>query len=232
MKRDATVLEDPKNDNESAKTRRKCPYLDTINTQLLDFDFEKICSITLSDQNFVLQNFQRLKKTYHIRLHPRYLILHVKRFTRNNFFVEKNSTIVNFPVKNLEIREYLITNPENPKLEQLNHKSVAEIKELLDQKRISYDALETRSELAIKLQEATVTSTKYNLVANICHDSPLNKGKTTNLNTNPLTEGSYRVHVQNRATEQWYEIQDLHVQETLPQLIGVSETYMLIYERR
>lgn len=31
--------------------RRKCPYLDTINHQMLDFDFEKVCSISLSDQN-------------------------------------------------------------------------------------------------------------------------------------------------------------------------------------
>ncbi|KAI9907590.1 hypothetical protein PsorP6_004350 [Peronosclerospora sorghi] len=31
--------------------RRKCPYLDTINHQMLDFDFEKVCSISLSDLN-------------------------------------------------------------------------------------------------------------------------------------------------------------------------------------
>ncbi|RHY20104.1 hypothetical protein DYB28_005435, partial [Aphanomyces astaci] len=31
--------------------RKKCPYLDTIRPQLLDFDFEKVCSISLSDQN-------------------------------------------------------------------------------------------------------------------------------------------------------------------------------------
>lgn len=31
--------------------RRKCPYLDTINPQMLDFDFEKVCSVSLSDQN-------------------------------------------------------------------------------------------------------------------------------------------------------------------------------------
>lgn len=31
--------------------RRKCPYLDTINHQMLDFDFEKVCSVSLSDQN-------------------------------------------------------------------------------------------------------------------------------------------------------------------------------------
>ena len=48
----------------------------------------------------------------------------------------------------------------------------------------------------------------------------------------PLEAGSYRVHIQNKATEQWYEIQDLHVQETMPQLVGLSESYLLIYERQ
>ena len=36
---------------------------------------------------------------------PDYMVLHIKRFTKNNFFVEKNPTIVNFPVKNLELRD-------------------------------------------------------------------------------------------------------------------------------
>ena len=31
--------------------RRKCPYLDTVNRQLLDFDMEKVCSVTLSNLN-------------------------------------------------------------------------------------------------------------------------------------------------------------------------------------
>lgn len=30
---------------------------------------------------------------------PPYIILYIKRFTRNNFYVEKNPTIVNFPIK-------------------------------------------------------------------------------------------------------------------------------------
>ena len=29
----------------------------------------------------------------------------MRRFTKNNFFVEKNPTIVNFPVKNLKLRD-------------------------------------------------------------------------------------------------------------------------------
>lgn len=33
------------------KTPRQCPYLDTINRQYLDFDFEKLCSVSLTRIN-------------------------------------------------------------------------------------------------------------------------------------------------------------------------------------
>jgi len=33
------------------KPRRTCPYLDTINRNLLDFDFEKVCSVSLTNLN-------------------------------------------------------------------------------------------------------------------------------------------------------------------------------------
>lgn len=43
-------------ENNSSKMRhvdapRLCPYLDTINRQFLDFDFEKLCSVSLSRIN-------------------------------------------------------------------------------------------------------------------------------------------------------------------------------------
>lgn len=38
---------------------------------------------------------------------PKYLILFVKRFTNNTFFIEKNPTVVNFPVKGLDMAEFL-----------------------------------------------------------------------------------------------------------------------------
>jgi hypothetical protein len=66
------------------------------------------------------------RKTYTLDALPPYLILHMKRFTKNNFFVEKNPTIVTFPVRNLELRDAL---PLPPGL-----------------------------------------ASKYDLVANICHD--------------------------------------------------------------
>ncbi|XP_047322476.1 U4/U6.U5 tri-snRNP-associated protein 2-like [Impatiens glandulifera] len=117
---------------------------------------------------------------YRVTKLPRYMIIHMRRFTKNNFFVEKNPTLVNFPVKNLELKDYipLPTPKEKEKI-----------------------------------------CTKYDLIANIVHD-----GKPG--------EGSYRVFVQRKSEELWYEIQDLHVSETLPQMVALSETYMQIYEQQ
>nr|CAD1819055.1 unnamed protein product [Ananas comosus var. bracteatus] len=116
---------------------------------------------------------------YRVTKLPKYLILHMRRFTKNNFFIEKNPTLVNFPVKNLELKDYipLPVPKENEKLRS-----------------------------------------KYDLIANIVHD-----GKPS--------EGCYRVFVQRKSEELWYEMQDLHVTETLPQMVALSEAYMQIYEQ-
>jgi U4/U6.U5 tri-snRNP-associated protein 2 len=70
---------------------------------------------------------------------------------------------------------------------------------------------------------------KYDLVANITHDTPSDVGREGKVD--PLQEGSYKVHVQHLSTRQWYEIQDLHVQEIMPQQIGLSESYVLIFRK-
>lgn len=47
------------------------------------------------------------RKKYFIRKLPQYLILHLVRFTKNNFFnLEKNRSVVTFPVKNLSLKDY------------------------------------------------------------------------------------------------------------------------------
>lgn len=42
-------------------------------------------------------------KLYSITRYPRNLILIYKRFEKNMYFIEKNNTIINFPLKNLEL---------------------------------------------------------------------------------------------------------------------------------
>ncbi|CAG8466616.1 10822_t:CDS:10 [Acaulospora colombiana] len=120
-----------------------------------------------------------LKSSQLIRL-PNYLIFHIKRFTKNNWAAEKNPTIVNFPIKNLDMRDYL----ENPNEEQF--------------------------------------STYYDMIANICHEGKPGKGK-----------GTYRVHVQHRGSkDQWFQIQDLIVEEINAHMIFLSESYIQIWERK
>ncbi|AEE84587.1 Ubiquitin C-terminal hydrolases superfamily protein [Arabidopsis thaliana] len=117
---------------------------------------------------------------YRVIKSPRYLMFHMVRFKKNNFFKEKNPTLVNFPVKDMELRDYIPSLPRAPEGENV--------------------------------------CSKYNLIANIVHD-----GKPE--------DGYFRVFVQRKSQELWYEMQDLHVAETLPQMVELSEAYMQIYEQ-
>ncbi len=57
--------------------------------------------------------------------------------------------------------------------------------------------------------------TTYNLLANIVHDGQPGKG-------------TYRVHVLHKATGKWFEMQDLHVTEILPQMLTLTEAYIQV----
>jgi U4/U6.U5 tri-snRNP-associated protein 2 len=121
-------------------------------------------------------------KKFELTKLPPYIILCIQRFTKNNFFVEKNPTIVNFPIKDIDMAEFLSSDP--------------------------------------KVQDAH-PHTVYDLVANICHDGQAGSGK-----------GTYRVHLRHKGANQWFELQDLHVMDLLPQMITLAEAYVQIWELR
>lgn len=52
-------------------------------------------------------------KRFVITRFPKFLILYIKRFTRNTFFLEKNTTIVNFPIKNVDLSELMEAETRN-----------------------------------------------------------------------------------------------------------------------
>merc|ERR1711977_20665 len=52
------------------------------------------------------------RRRYQITQLPRFLILSIQRFMKNNFFWEKNPSIINFPVKNLDLK-HAISVPRN-----------------------------------------------------------------------------------------------------------------------
>ena len=59
------------------------------------------------DGSRVHDDIKNGRRRYRLTRLPSYLVLHFKRFTKNNFFWEKNPTIVNFPVRNLELRDVI-----------------------------------------------------------------------------------------------------------------------------
>ncbi|KAH8056643.1 alpha-tubulin binding protein [Aureococcus anophagefferens] len=91
--------------------------------------------------------------------------------------------------------------------------------------------LELKDQFALEGEAAAEgAKTKYDLCANACHDLPM--GLNKDQRADPLQHGTYRVHVRQATSDQWYEIQDVHVSETMPQLIGLSESLLCIYQRR
>lgn len=181
------------------------------------------------------------RKRYRLKELPSYLVLHLARFKTNNYSREKNPTIVAFPVKNLDLGSYTFPEKEAKPLPTENvvkGMSVKDIRSLL--KKYGREDIAVQAVEKGDLVEAAVDfvckslpdllADKYDLVANITHDSPADVGREGKYD--PLQEGSYKCHVNHKASNQWYEIQDLHVQEIMPQLIGVSESYLMIFERK
>ena len=48
-----------------------------------------------------------VKRKYVIKKLPKYLFINIKRFSKNNFFKEKNPTIVSYPIKDLDLTEFV-----------------------------------------------------------------------------------------------------------------------------
>ncbi|KAK7465326.1 Ubiquitin carboxyl-terminal hydrolase 10 [Stygiomarasmius scandens] len=115
---------------------------------------------------------------------PPYIILHFKRFTKNIFVEEKNPTIVTFPLRGLDFKDYV-------------------------------DA------------PASQTSTVYDLVANVTHESVA--GTTRN-----KEDTVWKVYLRagSGEHEKWFMIQDLIVEETRKEMIFLGESVLQIWERR
>ena len=68
-----------------------------------------------------------MRRRYQLKRLPNYLILHLNRFKHNNFIVEKNPTIVMFPVKNFDLSEYVFGEEKEkvPTVEEVKSMSVS-----------------------------------------------------------------------------------------------------------
>lgn len=126
-----------------------------------------------------MKRFQMIKM-------PQFLILYIKRFTKNTFFKEKNPTIVNFPIRDVDMSDLLLLQPDDVDTSDKRHPKPV-----------------------------------YDLISNIIHEGNPDAGK-----------GTYRLHILHRGSGRWFEMQDLHVTEILPQMIPLSESYIQIWKRQ
>ncbi|VDO99241.1 unnamed protein product [Heligmosomoides polygyrus] len=126
-----------------------------------------------TEKEYKTYNENIMKRFELLRL-PEYLIITYKRFHKNQWFVEKNPTIVNFPISNVDL----------------------------------FDCLTEDSKREHKY-------TTYDLVANVVHD-----GKPD--------AGNYRIQLVHVGSRKWFELEDLHVKEILPQMIVLAESYIQV----
>jgi U4/U6.U5 tri-snRNP-associated protein 2 len=198
---------------------------------------KKFDGMTFSDALSTSGAVQR--KRYRLLELPQYLVLHLARFTTNQYSKEKNPTIVAFPVKNLDLTKYVAkpTLPVVQSKDEIMAMSTKELKQILanyGKSDIVKNAVEKSDlvNMTLDLMKSLpdLLAEKYDLVANITHHSPADVGREGKMD--PLQEGSYKCHVQHKGTGQWYVVQDLHVEETMPQLIGLSESYVLIFAKK
>eukprot|EP01121_Diplochlamys_sp_Union-15-3_P009332 TRINITY_DN2543_c0_g1_i3.p1 TRINITY_DN2543_c0_g1~~TRINITY_DN2543_c0_g1_i3.p1 ORF type:complete len:252 (-),score=32.67 TRINITY_DN2543_c0_g1_i3:52-777(-) len=80
--KDSEENSNSKTDVVKAKQREDCPYLDTVDRHLLDFDFEKVCSVSLSATNVYAclvcgKYFQGRGRNSHAYLHSLHQNHHV-----------------------------------------------------------------------------------------------------------------------------------------------------------
>jgi U4/U6.U5 tri-snRNP-associated protein 2 len=131
-------------------------------------------------KTFIEEKGTTVRKRMRLKKLPKYLIFHIKRFSKNQFFKEKNHTIINIPLNLLDMKPY-----------------------------VDCDTLSTD----------TINPYRYMLISNIKHNGDANKG-------NYVAQVRYRPD-----DDEWYEIQDLHVNKVMNQQVAISESYMLIYEQ-
>ncbi|WVQ78724.1 hypothetical protein IAT38_000811 [Cryptococcus sp. DSM 104549] len=151
------------------------------------------------------QEFGPTLKRHHLAMLPPYLILHIKRFTKNNFVEERNPTIVNFPLRGVEMSDYVDPKPSDPMFTQ-------------------YDLLSN-----VFLDTTTASTSSAGTGPGISKRNPAEEGQMAwkiHVRAGQASaDGS-------GDGERWFELQDLSVTEVRKEMVFLGETVIQVWERR
>ena len=196
-----------------------------------------------------------VKKTFRLTRLPRYLILNCGRKEGQNYSKKgRNCTIITFPVKNLEICSVCGVHEDHfncPASLDLTNLSTDNLEAVVEKYGDLVPAsMEGTGSLVnkVKLIAKACDITTYHLVVNVCQDSSVTSSVDSEVDVFSADAGKpkqasgaeaskaaqafkSKVHVQNTASAQWYEIDDLDVEEIETQAIGLCEADILIYRQ-
>ncbi|KAJ1966464.1 U4 U6.U5 tri-snRNP-associated protein [Dipsacomyces acuminosporus] len=159
-------------------------------------------------------------KRYWLLKLPKYIICHVKRFSRNSFSVEKNPTVVNFPICNVPFGDLL---PKDAQ-ERLGGKGTYDL--IVN---ICHDG--QSSAAAGKSSGTSFDDNQQNTAPN---PAAATSSASTRAHTSDdalSAESQYLVYLRHAAADKWYMSRDLQMEPIMPQMIFLSDSYIQIWQR-
>ncbi|WVQ74574.1 hypothetical protein IAR50_004175 [Cryptococcus sp. DSM 104548] len=167
------------------------------------------------------QEFGPTLKRHHLTMLPPYLILHMKRFTKNNFVEERNPTIVNFPLRGVDMSEYVDPKPSD---------NVHTQYDLLSNVFLDTTAASTStSGTGPGITKRTPQQGEENQMFWKIH---VRAGQTENSENGDAAGKSGQETEGEERGEKWFEMQDLNVNEVRKEMVFLGETVIQVWERR
>ncbi|WWC97060.1 hypothetical protein V866_003937 [Kwoniella sp. B9012] len=169
------------------------------------------------------QEFGPTLKRHHLTMLPPYLILHIKRFTKNNFVSERNPTIVNFPLRGVDVSDYVDPKPSDPMHTQYDLLS-----------NVTLDTTKASTETSGLGPGITASKKKKN---GENEENSLTWKIHIRAGKNQDTDNSAKIKNENDGEEEeegekWIELQDLRVEKVTPEIVFLGETVIQVWERR
>ncbi|CAO1633644.1 unnamed protein product [Parajaminaea phylloscopi] len=162
-----------------------------------------IASILAKYDGVSFQEARSMIRRYKITKLPPFVILHVRRFTRNNFVEERNPTIVHFPIKDLQLKDYV----DDPALAPLD---------------TVYDLVANVTHEATPgtVRDKSIWRTHVATVVKAAAGGDTQRGPSG------LGDGD------DKTEEKWFQTQDLYVEEVNRQMLFLQESYIQIWKRK
>ena len=162
-----------------------------------------------------------VRRTYKIRKLPRYLVFNLDRWggpqqqqqTGGGGPRERNRTIVTFPVRNLELRDLLLSHNDGIEADICG--------------RTKYDLVASVCCRAGDAPAGEIVAIGPQAGPPAVADSTASSSASSSASASTVT---HAVHLHNKATDQWFELMDLSVSETTPHQVAHAEAHLLVYE--